>query len=90
MTLDETLKKQIEEEVINITAEELGKKPNEITRNLKFIEDLGSDSLTQVELIMRFEEKYGLTIKDEEAQKMQTVGNAVDYVFEQYKRKQIL
>ena len=56
----------IEEEVIKITAEEIGRKPNEIKINSRFAEDLGFDSLSQIELVMKFEEKYGLKIEDKD------------------------
>ena len=75
----------IEEEVIKITAEEIGRKPNEIKINSRFAEDLGFDSLSQIELVMKFEEKYGLKIEDKDAQQMLTVGSAVDYISKHYK-----
>lgn len=75
----------IEEEVIKITAEEIGRKPSEIKITSRFAEDLGFDSLSQIELVMKFEEKYSLKIEDKDAQQMLTVRSAVDYISKHYK-----
>lgn len=85
MSIDETLKKQIEEEVIKLTSEELGGKTGEITRNSRFVEDLGADSLDTIELIMKLEERYNLKIEDKDAQQMLTVGSAIDYIKSHYR-----
>ena len=62
----------------------LGVEPEKVTREARFREDLGADSLDLVEMIMEFEERFGQTISDEDAQQLRTVGNVVDYV-EQHK-----
>jgi acyl carrier protein len=68
------------EEIQKIIVDLLGVKPEEVTLDARFREDLGADSLDLVELIMEFEDSFGSTISDEEAQEIQTVGQAVDYV----------
>lgn len=66
--------------VKEIIVEELGVEDNEVTLEANFIEDLGADSLDTVELIMKFEEEFDIDIADEEAEKLTTVGKAVDYL----------
>jgi acyl carrier protein len=68
------------EQVKTIIVDLLGVEPDKVTRDARFREDLGADSLDLVELIMEFEERFGETISDEDAQKLQTVGQVVDYV----------
>ncbi len=68
------------EEIRGIIVDLLGVKPDEVTLDASFREDLGADSLDLVELIMEFEDSFGGTISDEEAQQIETVGQAVDYV----------
>lgn len=68
------------EEIRGIIVDLLGVKPDEVTRDANFREDLGADSLDLVELIMEFEDSFGGTISDEEAQQIETVGQAIDYV----------
>jgi acyl carrier protein len=65
-----------------IIAEQLGVEPAQITPDASFVDDLNADSLDLVELIMAFEEEYGMEIPDEDAEKIQTVGAAWDYVQE--------
>ncbi len=67
-------------EIQSIIVDLLGVKPEEVTLEASFREDLGADSLDLVELIMEFEDRFGGTISDEEAQEIETVGQAVDYV----------
>ena len=68
------------ERVKKIVVDLLGVEPDKVTPDARFREDLGADSLDLVELIMEFEEKFGGTISDEDAQQIRTVGGAVDYV----------
>jgi len=70
----------IEERVKKIIIEQLGVKPEAITANAKFVDDLGADSLDSVELVMGFEEEFGFEIPDEAAERMQTVGDVLDYL----------
>ena len=69
-----------EERVQNIIVELLGVEPERVTRDARFREDLEADSLDLVELIMEFEQEFGGEISDEEAQSIETVGHAVDYL----------
>jgi len=71
---------EIETKVKEIIQEQLGVDPAEITIGASFVNDLGADSLDTVELVMAFEEEFGLEIPDEEAEKIQSVGQAVDYI----------
>jgi acyl carrier protein len=70
----------IEEKVIEIISEQMGVDKSEITRETSFINDLNADSLDTVELVMEFEDEFDLSIPDEEAEKIQTVGAAIDYI----------
>lgn len=63
-----------------IIVDELGVDEAEVTPNARFIDDLGADSLDLVELVMRFEEEFGIEIPDEDAEKIQSVGDAYSYV----------
>ena len=72
----------VEERVKSIIVEQLGVDAEEVTPDASFVEDLGADSLDTVELIMAFEEEFGVEISDEEAEKIQTVGQAIDYIKE--------
>ncbi len=72
--------KSVEERVKEIICEQLGVEENEVTPNAKFIEDLGADSLDTVELVMAFEEEFDLEIPDEDAEKITTVGDAIQYI----------
>ncbi len=66
----------------SIITEQLGVEPEQVTPDASFVDDLNADSLDLVELIMAFEEEYGVEISDEDAEKIQTVGQAWDYVQE--------
>ncbi len=70
----------IEEKVKNIIVEQLGVNEEQVTLEAKFIEDLGADSLDTVELVMAFEEEFGIEVPDEEAEKLTSVGDVVTYV----------
>jgi len=70
----------IEKKVIDIISEQMGTDKTEITRETSFINDLNADSLDTVELVMEFEDEFDMSIPDEEAEKIQTVGAAVDYI----------
>ncbi len=70
----------VEQKIIDIIVELLGVEREQVTKEARFREDLGADSLDLVELIMAFEEHFGQTISDEEAQKITTVGQAIEYV----------
>ncbi|MHC4739756.1 MAG: acyl carrier protein [Planctomycetota bacterium] len=72
--------KAIEEKVIEIICEQMGTEKSEITRETSFINDLNADSLDTVELVMEFEDEFDTSIPDEEAEKIQTVGAAIDYI----------
>jgi acyl carrier protein len=71
-----------ESKVREIIINELGVEPEKVTMEASFVEDLGADSLDTVELVMAFEEEFGIEIPDEDAEKLQTVGDAVRYVKE--------
>jgi acyl carrier protein len=70
----------IEERVKKIVIEQLGVKEDEVTANASFVDDLGADSLDTVELVMALEEEFETEIPDEEAEKITTVQQAVDYI----------
>ena len=80
MSVDEVDIQAIEDKVIGIISEQMGVDKSQITRETSFINDLNADSLDTVELVMEFEDEFDLSIPDEEAEKIQTVGAAVDYV----------
>ncbi len=72
--------KAIEDKLIDIISEQMGVDKAEITRETSFINDLNADSLDTVELVMEFEDEFDMSIPDEEAEKIQTVGAALDYI----------
>jgi acyl carrier protein len=78
----------IEAKVIEIVSEQMGVDKSEITRETSFINDLNADSLDTVELVMEFEDEFNMSIPDEEAEKIQTVGAAIDYIVEVAKSQQ--
>jgi acyl carrier protein len=71
---------EIEAKVIDIVAEQMGVDKGEISRETSFTNDLNADSLDTVELVMEFEDEFETSIPDEEAEKIQTVGQAIDYI----------
>ena len=80
MSADEVDVQAIEDKVIDIISEQMGADKAEITRDTSFINDLNADSLDTVELVMEFEDEFDMSIPDEEAEKIQTVGAAIDYI----------
>lgn len=70
----------IEEKVRSIIVDQLGVESDKVTADAKFIEDLGADSLDTVELVMAFEENFGIEVPDEEAEKLQSVSDVVAYI----------
>ncbi|HEV8657481.1 MAG TPA: acyl carrier protein [Thermoanaerobaculia bacterium] len=70
----------VEDRVKSIIVEQLGVDAEEVTPDASFVEDLGADSLDTVELIMAFEEEFGVEISDDEAEKIRKVRDAVDYI----------
>ena len=71
---------QIESKVKEIIVKDLGVKESEVTREASFIDDLGADSLDCVELVIDFEHEFGIEIDDNEAENINTVGEAIDYI----------
>jgi acyl carrier protein len=77
----------VEEKVKAIIAEQLGVKQEEVTTEASFVDDLGADSLDTVELVMAFEEEFGIEIPDEDAEKITSVGEAIKYIEEKTAHK---
>jgi acyl carrier protein len=77
----------VEERVIEIVCENLGVSKEQVNRNTRFIDDIGADSLDIVELVMELEEEFEITIPDEEAEKIKTVGEAIDYIEKEQGKK---
>jgi acyl carrier protein len=77
----------VEERVKQIIVEQLGVDEAEVTPTASFVDDLGADSLDQVELVMAFEEAFGIEVPDEDAEKMTTVKDAVEYIDKHSKGK---
>ncbi|MBI5762463.1 MAG: acyl carrier protein [Planctomycetes bacterium] len=71
---------EVKEKVIKIVSEQMGVEKSEVTLETSFVNDLNADSLDTVELVMEFEDEFELSIPDEEAEKIQTVGAAVEYI----------
>lgn len=76
------MEKSVAQKVMDIIVEQLKVSSEEVTPEASFIEDLGADSLDLVELIMAMEEEFGLEISDEDAEKIQTVQDAIQYITE--------
>jgi len=76
---------EIEAKVIDIVAEQMGVDKSEISRETSFANDLNADSLDTVELVMEFEDEFETSIPDEEAEKIQTVGHAIEYIMKSSK-----
>ena len=74
--MSEPTEARVREIIIN----ELGVEPEKVANDASFVEDLGADSLDTVELVMAFEEEFGIEIPDEDAEQMQTVGQAIGYL----------
>ncbi len=74
--------KPVADRVKEIVVEQLGVNPDQVTLEASFVEDLGADSLDIVELIMAFEEEFGVEVPDEEAEKLQKVGDVIRYIEE--------
>jgi acyl carrier protein len=70
----------VQDRVIDIVAEQLGVSKDQITRETSFVNDLGADSLDTVELVMELEEEFDINIPDDVAEKIQTVGQAIDHI----------
>lgn len=81
------LAEKIKERVVRIISEQLMMKPEEITLESDFVEDLGADSLDVVELVIIFEDEFGIKIPDEDAEKVNTVKEAIDYITRKVKEK---
>ncbi len=75
--------KSIESRVKDIIVDQLGVNADQVTTEAKFVEDLGADSLDTVELVMAFEEEFDIEVPDEEAEKLQSVGDVITYITSQ-------
>ena len=75
----------VREKVLDIVCEQMGASREKVTDATSFINDLGADSLDTVELVMEFEDEFDLNIPDEDAEKIQTVGDAIKYIEEHLK-----
>mgnify|MGYP000597621422 FL=1 len=74
-------KEEVQDKVVNIVCGQLGTSQDKVKPETSFINDLGADSLDTVELVMEFEDEFEISIPDEDAEKIQSVGNAIDYIF---------
>ncbi|MGB0292282.1 MAG: acyl carrier protein [Luteolibacter sp.] len=72
--------KSIEDRVKDIIVDQLGVNADQVNPEAKFVEDLGADSLDTVELVMAFEEEFDVEVPDEEAEKLQSVGDVITYI----------
>ena len=78
---------EIEDKVLQIVSEQMGIDKSELTRETSFVDDLNADSLDTVELVMEFEDEFEMSIPDEEAEKIRTIGQAISHIVEQSKQK---
>ena len=78
---------EIEEKVYQIVSEQMGIDKSELARDTSFVDDLNADSLDTVELVMEFEDEFEMSIPDEEAEKIRTIGQTIDYIMEHRKEK---
>lgn len=83
----ESVVASVEERVIGIVCENLGVSREQVTRQTSFQEDIGADSLDIVELVMELEEEFEITIPDDAAEKIKTVGEAIDYIEREQNKK---
>ncbi len=79
---------EVESKVIEIVSEQMGVDKAEISKETSFINDLNADSLDTVELVMELEDAFDMNIPDEEAEKIQTVGQAIDYIVDHLSKQQ--
>ena len=79
---------EVESKVIEIVSNQMGVDKAEISKETSFINDLNADSLDTVEMVMEFEDAFEMNIPDEEAEKIQTVGQAIDYIVEHPNKQQ--
>ena len=77
----------VQDKITEIIVEQLGVKPEEVVAEASFVDDLGADSLDTVELVMALEEEFGIEIPDEDAEKIQSVGDAIRYIEEKASTK---
>ena len=78
---------EIKEKVIQIVCDNLGVSKEQVTDSTSFTEDIGADSLDIVELVMELEEEFEITIPDDQAEKIKTVGEAIDYIEREQAKK---
>jgi acyl carrier protein len=84
--LEEEIMDEVEQKVKDIIVEQLGVSPDQVSGEASFIDDLGADSLDTVELVMALEEAFKIEIPDEDAEKMEKVGDALQYIRERVKK----
>jgi acyl carrier protein len=77
---EDTAVASVQDRVFDIVADQLGANRDQLTRETNFINDLGADSLDTVELVMELEEEFDINIPEEEAEKIQTIGQAIDFI----------
>jgi acyl carrier protein len=85
--LEERIVASVEDRVIQIVCEELAVSRDQVKRETSFIEDIGADSLDIVELVMKLEDEFEITIPDDQAEKIKTVGEAIDHIQKELDKK---